>query len=199
MQINVIRKEYSPKSTIGELYVEGKFECFTLEDRIRAVKVRGTTAIPVGKYEVTVTWSDRFKRPLPLLMNVPNYEGVRIHTGNTDENTEGCLLVGKTRQPDFVGESKAAFNALFPKIQQALQREKVFLEITQENAPPELLSRAMPPKARARRAPAPRAKKTSAAKPQVNRAGVRRAVKRPAPKPPAKRVAAKKKASARSR
>jgi GH24 family phage-related lysozyme (muramidase) len=165
MNINVIRKEYTPKSTIGELYIDGKFECFTLEDRVRALKVPGTTAIPSGNYEVVVTWSNRFKRPLPLLMNVPNYEGVRIHTGNTDENTEGCLLVGKTKQRDFVGESRGAFSDLLPKIQEALQREKVFIDIEQENAPAELLARATPPMARAPRGVTPRAASPAAAKP----------------------------------
>lgn len=189
MQIKVVRKEYTPKSTIGELSINDRFECFTLEDRIRAAKVRETTAIPHGNYEVVVTWSNRFKRPLPLLMNVPNFEGVRIHTGNTDENTEGCLLVGKTKRPDFVGDSRVAFEALFPKIQEAVQREKVFLEILQENAPPELLSRAKPPMARARRAAKPRAKKPAAGKASV---------KRPVAKGSAKRVTAPKKVRARS-
>jgi GH24 family phage-related lysozyme (muramidase) len=165
MNINLTRKEYTSKSTIGELYVDGKFECYTLEDRIRALKVPGTTAIPSGHYEVVVTWSNRFKRPLPLLMNVPNYEGVRIHTGNTDENTEGCLLVGKTKRRDFVAESRAAFNDLFPKIQGALQREKVFIDIVQENAPAELLARAQPPMARAPRGLTTRAASPGAAKP----------------------------------
>jgi GH24 family phage-related lysozyme (muramidase) len=165
MKINVIRKEYTPKSTIGELYVDGKFECYALEDRIRALKVPGTTAIPSGNFEVVVTWSNRFKRPLPLLMNVPNYEGVRIHTGNKDEDTEGCLLVGKTKQRDFVGGSKDAFSELLPKIQEALQREKVFLDIVQENAPAELLARATPPMARAPRGLVPRAASPAEAKP----------------------------------
>jgi len=178
MQIKVIRREYSLKSTIGELYIDNRFECFTLEDRIRALKVPGTTAIPVGNYEVVVTWSNRFKRPLPLLMNVPNYEGVRIHTGNTDENTEGCLLVGKTKRPDFVGNSKLAFDALFPKIQEAAQREKVFLEIAQDNAPPELLARARPSMPRAVRAPALRAKKKPSGKQPVKRPVAKRSVKR---------------------
>jgi len=191
MDIKVVRKEYSPKSTIGELHVDDRFECFTLEDRVRAMKVRETTAIPPGRYEVVVTWSNRFKRPLPLLMNVPNYDGVRIHTGNTDENTEGCLLVGKTKRPDFVGGSKLAFDALFPKIQAAAQREKVFLEIVQENAPPDLLARAMAPMTRARAAPAaPRTKKKPVG---------RQPVKRPVAKRSTKRAAAPKKSRARSK
>ena len=164
MNINVIRKGYTEKSTLGELYVDGKFECFTLEDRIRALKVPGTTAIPPGRYEVVVTWSDRFKRPLPLLMNVPNYEGVRIHTGNTDANTEGCLLVGKTKQRDFIGGSRAAFDALFPKIQDAVKHEKVFIDITQENAASDLLTRAISAQPRASRGLTSRAASPAAAK-----------------------------------
>jgi hypothetical protein len=66
---------------------------------------------------------------LPLLLNVPAYEGIRIHPGNTDAHTEGCLLPGRTKSPDFVGSSKAAFTALFDKIKVAIQREKVFITI----------------------------------------------------------------------
>lgn len=165
MNINVIRKEYTQQSTIGELYVDGKFECYTLEDRIRALKVPGTTAIPSGHYEVVVTYSNRFKKPLPLLMNVPNYEGVRIHTGNTDADTEGCLLVGKTKQRDAVGASKVAFGELLPKIEEALKREKVFMDIVQENAPSELLAQATPAMTRAPRGLAPRAASPAEAKP----------------------------------
>lgn len=142
LELRLVRNQYSSASTIGELHVDGRFECFTLEDRVRAAKSAGTTAIPPGRYEVAVTWSNRFERPLPLLMDVPNYSGVRIHTGNKAEDTEGCILVGRRRLSDFVGESKVAFDALFPKIRDALHREKVFLEIVQDGAPPELLARA---------------------------------------------------------
>ena len=142
MELRLVRNQYSPTSTIGELHVDGAFECFTLEDRVRSTKVRGETAIPPGRYEVSVTWSNRFKRPLPLLMNVPNYDGVRIHTGNKADDTEGCILVGRKRLADFVSESKLAFDPLLAKIQGALLREKVFVEILQEGAPPELLARA---------------------------------------------------------
>lgn len=142
MELRLVRNQYSPTSTIGELHVDGAFECFTLEDRVRSTKVAGATAIPPGRYEVSVTWSNRFKRPLPLLMDVPNYTGVRIHTGNKAEDTEGCILVGRKRLPDLVGESKLAFDPLFAKIEDALRREKVFVEIRQEGAPPELLARA---------------------------------------------------------
>lgn len=174
MELKLVRNQYSPASTIGELHVDGGFECYTLEDRIRSMKVPGETAIPPGRYEVAVTWSNRFERPLPLLMNVPDYTGVRIHTGNKPEHTEGCILVGRKRLPDVVGESKLAFDALFAKIQDALRREKVFLEIVQEGAPPELL-------ARSRRGPRRRGtakKPTAGRKPARGRGAAKRGSKR---------------------
>jgi hypothetical protein len=131
MELKVLRKELTAKSTIGELHVDGAFECYTLEDAVRPVKIKGVTAIPAGVYEVVVNFSQRFQRPLPLLLHVPNFDGVRIHAGNTDADTEGCLLVGKTKAADFIGASRAAFDALFAKIQRAAAREKIFIEIAQ--------------------------------------------------------------------
>lgn len=132
MEIQVTRKEFTDKSTIGEMYVDGAFECYTLEDVVRPVKIKGITAIPSGSYEVVVSFSERFQRPLPLLLHVPNFDGVRIHPGNTDRDTEGCILVGKTKERDFIGASKLAFEALFEKIQAALQRDKIFIHITDQ-------------------------------------------------------------------
>ena len=131
MELKILRKELTARSTIGELHVDGRFECFTLEDAVRPVKIKGVTAIPAGVYEVVVNFSQRFQRPLPLLLSVPNFDGVRIHAGNTDADTEGCLLVGKSKAVDFIGSSRAAFEALFPKIQRAAMREKIFIEIAQ--------------------------------------------------------------------
>lgn len=129
MQIQVFRKTLSARSTIGELHIDGQFECFTLEDAVRPVKIKGLTAIPTGSYEVIINFSARFKRPLPLLLNVPNFDGVRIHAGNTDADTEGCLLVGQTQAADFIGKSRPAFDALFAKLQAAATHEKIFIEI----------------------------------------------------------------------
>jgi len=110
--------------------VDGRKECFILEDVVRPDKVYGKTAIPEGTYEVLITWSPRFKRQLPLLVNVPNYQGVRIHPGNTPDHTEGCLLPGTTRAADSVGESRKAFDKLFAKIEAARGRgEEVRIEI----------------------------------------------------------------------
>jgi len=129
MQLTVERTIFTSRSTIGQLFVNGLFECFTLEDVVRPVKIPGMTAVPEGVYVVSVSFSERFKRLLPEVHNVPNFTGVRIHPGNTDADTEGCILVGQTRSTDFVGGSRAAFSKLFAAIQSAAQREKIFLEV----------------------------------------------------------------------
>ena len=109
-------------STVGSLYVDGEFCCFVLEDRYRPppeAKVKGATAIPCGRYEVRITHSPKFGRDLPLLIDVPGFEGVRIHPGNVPADTEGCLLPGRVRHGESVQESRAAFVDLFAKLQGA--------------------------------------------------------------------------------
>lgn len=138
MKLVVKRSWCGPVCTIGTLSVNGMTECFTLEDVVRedgrpvnAWKIPGKTAIPTGIYPVTITYSGRFKHDLPLIENVPGFAGIRIHPGNTAGDTEGCILVGKTKGPDFVGESRAAFSELFPKLEEALARgEKITLEVS---------------------------------------------------------------------
>ena len=129
MKLNLKRLHKTNNSTIGELSIDNKFECYVIEDVERQEKVFGKTAIPKGTYEVVITMSNRFKKPLPLLLNVPNYEGVRIHTGNTALDTEGCLILGKTRAIDFVGQSRDAMKYFMPKLENALKVGKVFITI----------------------------------------------------------------------
>jgi hypothetical protein len=119
MQITVKRLHKTNTSTIGELLIDGIFQCYTLEDTERPVKIKNETAIPKGTYKVIINQSNRFKRLLPLLLNVPNFEGVRIHSGNTNHDTEGCILVGQTRGANYVGQSRKAFEKLFKKMQAA--------------------------------------------------------------------------------
>jgi len=119
MLITIKRLYKTENSTIGELLVDGLFECFTLEDKEREVKIKGETAIPKGEYKVIINESNRFKRELPLLLNVPNFEGVRIHSGNTNHDTEGCILVGQSRNKNYIGQSRKAFDKLFKKMQKA--------------------------------------------------------------------------------
>jgi hypothetical protein len=119
MQITVKRLYKTDTSTIGELLIDGVFECFTLEDIERPVKIKAETAIPKGTYKVIINQSNRFKRLMPLLLNVPNFEGVRIHAGNTNHDTEGCILVGQTRNKNYIGQSRKAYAKLFKKMQAA--------------------------------------------------------------------------------
>jgi len=128
MKLHLKRLHRTDKSTIGELTIDGKFECYTLEDIERDVKIKSETAIPKGTYKVIINQSNRFKRLMPLLLNVPNFEGVRIHAGNTNHDTEGCILVGRTRGIDFIGQSRKAYDSLFKKMQEA--KEGITLTIS---------------------------------------------------------------------
>jgi len=132
------REILTSESTIGQLFVDGQRECFTLEDVIRnGPKVYGETAIPDGSYRVLITMSQRFQRPLPILQEVPNFVGVRIHPGNTSEDTKGCILVGLTKEDNFIGKSQMAMSLLLPKIQHALDnKEEVWIEIRNPDGPP---------------------------------------------------------------
>jgi hypothetical protein len=129
MELQVKRTDFFENSTIGELSVDGQLECYTLEDKVRPVKIKGKTAIPAGRYEVIINYSQRFNCLLPLFLNVPNFEGVRIHPGNTAADTEGCILVGMTKEKEFIGQSKVAFERLFAKLKAASETEKIFIDI----------------------------------------------------------------------
>jgi hypothetical protein len=135
MKLELKRRKSANGATIGELLVDGKHEAFTCEDVVRpasAPKVYGKTAIPAGTYPVVVDFSNRFQRLLPLLLNVPGYAGIRIHSGNTAADTEGCILPGLTVMPNGAGvsQSRVAFNALFAKMQKAMKTEKITITIT---------------------------------------------------------------------
>lgn len=132
MELNLKRTVLTEASTIGQLSIGGKFQCFTLEDRIRppGVKVAGKTAIPKGRYEIQVTHSPRFGKLMPLLVDVPGFAGIRIHSGNKAADTEGCILVGETQGKDFIGNSRKAYKALFAKLLEASGRnEPIWLTI----------------------------------------------------------------------
>ena len=128
MKIYIKRLHKTKNSTIGEMTIDGKFECYTLEDVERDVKIKCETAIPKGTYKVIINKSNRFKKLLPLVLNVPNFEGIRIHPGNTNHDTEGCVLVGRTRSKDFIGQSRKAFDSLFKKMQDS--KEEILLIIS---------------------------------------------------------------------
>jgi hypothetical protein len=134
MNLLLIRKFFTPKSTIGHLFIDGQYESFTLEDAVHeGPKVPGQTAIPEGTYRVIIDFSLRFNRLMPHILAVPRFDGIRIHPGNTDADTEGCILVGRIKGCDAIYESRNAFNMLFAKIQTALKADlPVTIEIKHE-------------------------------------------------------------------
>jgi hypothetical protein len=124
MRLKVIRQPSDDACTLGELLIDGEHVCYTLEDVIRERagvpveqwKVLGQTAIPAGVYAVGIDYSPHFGRDMPHVLEVPGFEGVRIHPGNTASDTEGCLLVGEAQGADSVRQSVAAFGPLFDRI-----------------------------------------------------------------------------------
>ena len=120
MLIEVKRFEFKDTHTVGKMYVDGIYECYTLEDAVRnGTKVIGKTAIPIGTYKVIIDASTRFKQDMPHILDVPDFTGVRIHAGNTSADTDGCILLGSTwAGKDFIGNSKLAFDVFFNKLKE---------------------------------------------------------------------------------
>lgn len=110
MNLTVQRKTLTSKSTIGQLYLDGTFQCYTLEPPAREDKPH---SIPAGTYQLSFRWSPKFLQIMPHVENVPGFEEIELHWGNYPSDTEGCLILGQTVGPDFVGLSKAAFAKLF--------------------------------------------------------------------------------------
>ena len=136
MKLQVVRTQFGLDATNGLLFIDGKFECFTLEDQYQAVKVAAETAIPEGTYKITLRTVGgfhskylkrySFHKGMLWVRDVPGFEYILIHTGNTDEHTAGCLLVGETQQDldkgkdGFVGNSGVAYKKMYPKIADAI-------------------------------------------------------------------------------
>ena len=128
VKLRLVRGPQSTKCIIGKLYWDDRFICYTLEDVARPVKIMHETCIPKGTYKIIVNMSNRFKKLMPLLLDVPGFEGIRIHCGNTDKDTSGCILVGKSLAKDFIGDPKLAFDELM----QILNPGKEVLQCTIE-------------------------------------------------------------------
>jgi hypothetical protein len=144
MLIELKRNPSADGCTLGKLFVDGVFECFTLEDVVREVpgqpvlqwKIPNQTAIPTGTYTLTVDFSNHFQKSLPHILNVPGFDGVRIHSGNTAADTEGCVLVGGKEASTEILNSRDAFGVLFPKIQAAVSRSE-HVQLTISNFQPQ--------------------------------------------------------------
>lgn len=138
MELLLERKYLKKDYTIGKLYIDGKYLCDTLEDEVRDLnkngtfdcgefKIKGHTAIPYGEYEVKVTYSPKFKRDLPILLDVPNFEGIRIHRGNSSADSSGCILTGENKQKGKVINSTKYELELTKIIKQS--KDKVIIKI----------------------------------------------------------------------
>ena len=128
------RRIFTANTTIGTLSIEGQRICDTLEDADRKLeeggkKIYGKTAIPRGKYEVKITWSNRFKKYMMEVLEVPQFEGIRIHAGNTHENTDGCPLCGEAIDEYTLINSRVMTNRVYDMVEKALKTEKVWLEV----------------------------------------------------------------------
>lgn len=119
MTLRLLREPSANGATLGVLFLDRMFFGFTLEDVERTEKIPGQTAIPLGTYAVKLTYSPRFSRLLPEVLNVPNFIGVRIHAGNKASDTEGCILVGDQRGDAWVGSSQVAMARLMTRLAQA--------------------------------------------------------------------------------
>lgn len=151
MKLTVVRTQFGTDATNGLLFIDGLFECYTLEDQYQAVKVMHETCIPEGTYDIKfrkeggfhAKYSERYKNAhygMLHVQDVPNFTYILIHTGNTDEHTSGCLIVGETQQDleiskdGFIGSSVVAYKKMYAKVAtQLLQGKKVTIEYTTIN------------------------------------------------------------------
>lgn len=130
MELELKRTKKGKDYTAGQLSINNQFFCWTLEDLERDKKIPGETAIPKGRYEIVLNMSNRFKTYMPLLLNVPGFEGIRIHTGNTKADTEGCILVCNEDSRDgFGGDSRTAFKNLMTQLRKVEKKEKIWITV----------------------------------------------------------------------
>jgi len=130
MEIRIEREIYTAQATGGKMFIDNEFFCYTLEDTVRpiGIKVKHHTAIHEGRFKVVLTYSNRFKREMPLLVSVPLFKGIRMHGGNTHYNTSGCPLVAYNRTADDKIQGTAE-KELTEKIRLALEEGEVFITL----------------------------------------------------------------------
>ena len=141
MRIELVRIAFKSTYTIGKLYVDDTYFCDVLEDVDRGLdssmteseilekKVKGQTAIPTGHYVINITYSPKYKRMMPLLLDVKGFSGIRIHSGNSSKDTEGCLLVGKNKKVGMVLESRDTYQRLFKMME---GQKEITIDITRK-------------------------------------------------------------------
>ena len=143
MEIVLERKYRNATSTEGNLYINGSWFCHTIEDVVRArpgewkmeLKVYAKTAIPYGRYRVMVTYSPKFKRLLTAILDVPDFVGIRIHSGTSENSSAGCLIIsyksddGPKGDRNRLVKDNRAMDDLCNLVLAAQKKEKVFIEI----------------------------------------------------------------------
>lgn len=141
MRLTVFRVRFHETRTVGQLYIDNDFFCFTLEDKMRELpgypvetwKVQDETAIPTGNYKITLEESPRFGPDTLTINQVPGFKGIRIHAGNTEHHTEGCIILGYRLNDDGTirfGSTRPAVSDLKNKVRQAIAYgQEVWLEI----------------------------------------------------------------------
>lgn len=142
MRLSVLRYNSQSDFTDGLFFIDGKFQCFTLEDEGRGSKVKHETRIPDGVYEVKLRteggfhnrylkkYGSNFHKGMLHIQDVPDFEHILIHTGNTDDHTSGCLLTGMSQNADdkgFLGESGVAYKKIYPPIRDALLKGEMVI------------------------------------------------------------------------
>lgn len=140
MKLTLERWHLGKEATLGTLFVDDAIACYTLEDLVRELpgtpvaewKIKNETAIPRGTYKVVETFSSRFQQNMPLLEGVEGFSGIRIHPGNTEHDTSGCILVGKVYLlgNETITHSREAYSALLDLLRTAWDAgEEVFITI----------------------------------------------------------------------
>lgn len=142
------RFELLPHSTVGNFHygsLDTRPKYFSIEDAVREIKgqlvaswkIPGETAMPEGRYQVVIDFSKRFNRLMPLLLNVPGFDGVRIHIANSDKDVEGCIGIGNTHdKPGWVGDSHTAFGLFWLDLNSWLRQEKVWITVSNPQSSP---------------------------------------------------------------
>ena len=141
MVITIVRKEFTDTYTMGELLLDGKFFCYTMEDtdrniteddtdaKIKQVKVPKRTAIPYGDYRIMLSFSKKLKRFLPILLDVPAFRGIRIHKGSTQDWSSGCILVGMKKLQNKLSDITNAENLLMEALKKVNENEPIYIKI----------------------------------------------------------------------
>jgi len=139
MELKVVRSIRNVASTLGTMYINDEFFAYTCEDTVRNLngdrskKIKGQTAIDAGRYEVVLSYSDHFQKYLPLLLKVPCFEGIRIHGGNTSEDSLGCILIGANSDlKSCISNCASKVNSLVATLKTIEKKEKIWIEIVEK-------------------------------------------------------------------